>query len=91
MQQHSAKHYNTPQHLPLLARGTPIALQHIATPLRVMPSKKNIDTIKQKINQRRGEKEAKRQQNVRKGVSCLLFPLWSGCCAWPACIVMSLL
>ena len=46
--QHSATHYNTQQHLPLVARGTPVALQHIATPLRVLPSKKKIDTIKQK-------------------------------------------
>ena len=28
---------------------------------------------------------------MQRGVSCLLVPLWSGCCAWPACIVMSLL
>ena len=55
-----------------MAGGTPIALQHIATPLRVLPSKKKSTPSNNKIHQRWGEKEARRQQNVQRGVSCLL-------------------
>jgi len=64
--QRAATRCNTLQHIPLVRRGTSNALQHIATPHCVLPSKKNTDTVKPKIQSTIGDKEAKRHTTCAK-------------------------